>query len=265
MTLLSAVLSDSVTVTQARDLPPVLLVHGVHLGRYSWQPHVELLKDTFQVATLDLPRHGTMAATAFTDETVSQQLQFVVETVLKRPAILVGYSLGGFALMRFARAHPELSRGLLAAGASLELGGWQQCAYTVSTAIAQYLPRPLFQRASRAFFRASLEPGLAEAIIQNPFDARAFPEIHTYLSGERYSEMLDDYPHPVLFANGEYDVIFRPQSERFAARSGAQSTIVRGSDHVFPLRRPAEFSAIIRDFAMRCALLGGGNFSGGND
>ena len=190
-----------------------------------------------------------MYAVPFTTEEVDAQLRYVVDHVLGEPPLLVGYSLGGYCITQFARVFPGLTKGLLLAGCSLDPTHWREGAYGALVGAGAHIPRPIFDSFSSLFFRMTLRPELAQAIISNPFNPRAFSETHSLLHGQRFSAMLNSYPHPVVIANGEYDFVFRPQERRFIKEARAELRIVKGSDHVFPLRRPEEFCDIIADFS----------------
>lgn len=249
MTVEKSLLAGSVTICGPPSAPALLLVHGIHLGRYSWLPHLEILQRRFRVAAIDLPRHGTMYAVPFTRAHIFEQLHYAVSEALCEVPVMIGYSLGGYCIMQFAQAFPQLSRGLLLAGCSLDPTTWRSSAYGALVGIGDHVPPPLLDSFSSLFFRMTLHPQLAQAIISNPFNRRAFAESQVMLGGQSYSRMLSSYPHPVLVANGEYDFIFRPHEKRFIKEARAQGRIVKGSDHVFPLRRPQEFCEMIEEFA----------------
>lgn len=251
MTAAKSLLAQSVTIEGPLEAPALLLVHGIHLGRYSWLPHVAILRRSFRVATIDLPRHGTMYAVPFTREEIFAQLRYVVQERLGCVPAMIGYSLGGYCITQFAQAFPDLSQGLLLAGCSLDPTTWRSSAYSALTGLGLHVPPPFLESFSSMFFRMTLKPDLAQAIIENPFNRRAFSESHVVLGAQSYSKMLSEYPHPVLVANGEYDFIFRPHEKRFIKEARAQGRIVKGSDHVFPLRRPEEFCAMIEEFVQR--------------
>lgn len=254
MTAGKSLLVQSVTIEGPLEAPALLLVHGIHLGRYSWQPHVQILRRNFRVATIDLPRHGTMYTVPFTREEIFAQLNYVVQEHLACAPVMIGYSLGGYCITQFAEASPDSSRGLLLAGCSLDPTTWRSSAYSALAGLGGHVPPPFLDSLGSMFFRMTLKPDLAQAIIENPFNRRAFMESHVMLGAQSYSKMLSEYPHPVLVANGEYDFIFRPHEKRFIKEARAQGRIVRGSDHVFPLRRPQEFCAMIEEFAQRIIL-----------
>ena len=249
VTLEKSLLAQSVSIEGPKDAPALLLVHGIHLGRYSWMPHVKLLRESFRVATIDLPRHGALYSVPLLRESVFEQLRYVVEEALERAPLMIGYSLGGYCITQFAQEYPAMSRGLLLAGSSLDPTTWRTGMYGALVGLGAHVPPPFLDSLSSTFFRMTLEPRLAQAIINNPFNRKAFTESHEMLRGLRISAMLSQYPHPVLVANGEYDFIFRPHEKRFIKEGRAESRIVKGADHVFPLRRPDEFCEMIAQFA----------------
>ena len=236
--------------------PPLLFIHGVHLGRFSWGPHVRILRERYRVITLDLPRHGTLFAVPFTEERVIELLHFAAQSVAQSPPTLVGYSLGGYCAELFAARHPELSNGIVLAGSSLDPTGWRRPVYQSMVGAGKRIPRSVFEATSSLFFRMTLPPDLANAIINNPFNRQAFAETRTLIEGRRFSTMLERYLRPILILNGEYDLFFRPEGDHFAKTMHATHRLVRGSDHVFPLRRPQEFCDIVDEFA-RMAIANG--------
>ena len=248
MTISTSMLAASVSVEGPPGAAPLLLLHGIHLGRYSWQPHVEILRRSFRVAVLDLPRHGSMYAVPFAWPHIETQLRYVVEEVFGEAPLMVGYSLGGYCMMRLAQTRPDWSRGLLLAGCSLDPTAWRGSVYGALVGMTSIIPRPFFDALSGGFFRTTLQPALAAAIIASPFNPLAISETYALLRGQTFSSMLAAYPHPVLIANGQYDVVFRPQEQRFVKEARASHRVIKGSDHVFPLRRPAQFCDLIAEF-----------------
>ena len=249
MPLSQRLLEQAISVEGPETAPPLLFIHGVHLGRFSWGPHVQLLRDRYRVITLDLPRHGTLFAVPFTEESVIELLRFAANAIAGMPPTLVGYSLGGYCAELFAARHPELSNGVVLAGSSLDPTGWRRPVYHGMVGAGKHIPRNVFEATSALFFRMTLPPDLAHAIITNPFNRQAFAETRRVIEGRVFSTMLQRYLRPILIVNAEFDLFFRPEGEHFARAMHASHHLVRGSDHVFPLRRPQEFCDIVDAFA----------------
>jgi pimeloyl-ACP methyl ester carboxylesterase len=231
--------------------PAILFLHGIRLGREIWMQHASSLAQQYRVLTLDLPGHGALADVAFTEENVSAVLDAAFEQMLESPPLVVGYSLGGFVAMHYARRHPQRTRALLLAGCTLDFQGWRWWPYGVSVRLTETLPDAWL----RAFVRVGLSLTLPRRWIhiveRIPFDrdvlTRTSEIVHSSVSA---LDTISTYRKPVLIVNGEYDLIFRLDERRFLHRlPQARLRIMRGMDHTGPLRRPAEFTSIVEGFA----------------
>lgn len=231
---------------------PIVFIHGIRLGRHIWDDHVQLLREDFKVITLDLPGHGTLAHAQLTQENVNRQLLYIVESIVGRPPVLVGYSLGGLLAINFVERYPEHTAGLLLAGATLDVTGWKRTIYDLAITPAFRLPGTVCTRMLAGLFRLTLPREVAKTIISTPFNYDVFKQSHALISGTPFSARLRGYSKPALFITGEFDPIFRPGQAHFARQCGARSRVVRGTDHVLPLRRPNQFCEVVRNF---CATL----------
>lgn len=233
--------------------PAIVFVHGIRLGREIWTSHARALSTEYFVVTLDLPGHGALAHVPFTQAAIERLLDHVVTAVCSQPPLLVGYSLGGFAAMEYAVARPERVRALLLAGCTLDFETWKRWPYELTVRLSSVLPALAFERMIWLSLHLTMPRAWADLVTAIPFN-RAVLEQASAISSrtERFSEKLARYRGPVLFVNGEFDLVFRLDERRFL-RNVAQSRlrIVRRVDHTMPMRRSAEFAAIVREFAKR--------------
>jgi pimeloyl-[acyl-carrier protein] methyl ester esterase len=86
-----------------------VFVHGWAMNGAVWQACFDLLPNWMDVVQVDLPGHGTMAEVK--SESINDYVQALAGLV-SRPAIWVGWSLGGLALLQLARDYPERVAGL---------------------------------------------------------------------------------------------------------------------------------------------------------
>ncbi len=88
-------MSDSVTC---------VFVHGWAMNSAVWDECVSRLPDWINVVLVDLPGHGSMA-----DIEVNALDDFVraLSPLVQRPALWVGWSLGGLAVLRLAQLYPQ--------------------------------------------------------------------------------------------------------------------------------------------------------------
>ncbi len=229
--------------------PPILLIHGIHLGRFSWVPHVTILRERFRVVTIDLPRHGVLADVPFTRENLDRQLRHITTEVLDRAPLIVGYSLGGYVGVLLTNDRPQDTRALLLCGTSVDPAAWRRFAFRTFMTMKMRFPARLFEFGSTAFFKATLPRDLAERIIASPFDPRAFEEAYREFSTLPFRQMLASYEKPVCVVNGQWDVLFRMRAPEFVPRERDLLATIARADHVFPLRRPKQFCDIVGQFA----------------
>ena len=94
-------------------------MHGSRLSSAQWAPQVPLLRDEVDLTLVDLPGHGRRAEEEFTLARCVEVIDEAVRAVPDgTPVVLVGHSLGGYAAMAYAAAHPDALAGLVLAGAS---------------------------------------------------------------------------------------------------------------------------------------------------
>lgn len=97
-------------VTEAGDGPTVVLVHGAGLSSGVWAYQFHDLADRYRLVALDLRAHGQSDAGS-EDVTIAAMADDLAEVIGKldlHVSVLVGHSMGGMAVLRFARRHPEM-------------------------------------------------------------------------------------------------------------------------------------------------------------
>jgi pimeloyl-ACP methyl ester carboxylesterase len=92
--------------------PPVVLLHGVTLQWWVWSAVIRGLRDRHQVVAWDMRGHGESEAgrEGVTLEACARDLAIVLESLGRDDAIVVGHSMGGMCLGRFAVAHHAVLR-----------------------------------------------------------------------------------------------------------------------------------------------------------
>ncbi len=81
-----------------------VFVHGWAMNSSVWHECIEQLPDWINVVLVDLPGHGSMAQVSAAS--LDDYVQSLVPLV-HRPALWVGWSLGGLAVLRLAELHPQ--------------------------------------------------------------------------------------------------------------------------------------------------------------
>lgn len=104
---------------------PILLVHGITANAITWGLQIDPLRRVGPVYALDLPGFGLSGYppgrryTTFVEQ--CEFLQEFIVRVIRRPVLVVGYSLGGWLAVRLAQNAPELVTGIVMMNAG---GAW---------------------------------------------------------------------------------------------------------------------------------------------
>ena len=92
------------------DGPPVVFLHGVSgsMRTYAWLP--EEIAEGRRIVRVDLRGHGGSehASGAYDIDSYGEDVADLLRETVRRPAVLVGHSLGGVVAWWVAQRHPEL-------------------------------------------------------------------------------------------------------------------------------------------------------------
>ena len=112
------VVYESIPQTQGRSKPAVLFLHGLHSDRLGGKIETGkewCAKNGIDFATLDYPCHGDSDG-EFVDFTITHALEaatHLIESILKKPVVVVGSSTGGWLTLLLAKALPNKVKGIV--------------------------------------------------------------------------------------------------------------------------------------------------------
>lgn len=245
-----------------RDRPAILLVHGAAFTRRMWAPQIEHLSAEFRVIALDLPGHGSRAASPFTMSRAVDLVRQCIEGEANRRALLVGLSLGGVVALETAHHYPQAVAGLILSGASVDYRQPRLRLVGLATwLLLRYIyPERWLTRLQQRALPGMIGPELAQEQIEAGFYFRGAAPAYRELGRIHYLEDLATYPGPTLILNGEHDTINRRGEGAFvaAARNG-RVQVIKGAGHAVNLERPHEFSEVVRTFAHDIGYRGRGD------
>jgi pimeloyl-ACP methyl ester carboxylesterase len=98
-----------------RQRPPLLLIHGFGASTDHWRKNISDLSKDFEVWAIDLLGFGRSAKPdlQYSGDLWRDQLHDFITSVIGRPAVLAGNSLGGYAALCAAAQRPESVTGLI--------------------------------------------------------------------------------------------------------------------------------------------------------
>ncbi|MDD4050408.1 MAG: 2-succinyl-6-hydroxy-2,4-cyclohexadiene-1-carboxylate synthase [candidate division Zixibacteria bacterium] len=242
--------------------PPLLFLHGFMGDGRVWLPTMNQLQDVVYSVALDLPGHGnTEADLAHLDfGNLAETVAAFVYDHFDRPAVLVGYSLGGRVALHAALSHPDRFRGLVLESASAgiedkderlqrleqdEATAAKLCATDMRSFLTEWYQQPLF---------SSLRPETVAGIIDRKAhnDPLRLAEVVVKLSPGRQSSLWDRvsaWNKPALIVAGELDEKYRAQATRLAGQMKRSSLqIVPGAGHIVHLENNAGFVEALKSF-----------------
>lgn len=165
----------------------IVFLHGWAMNSAVWQPCLQRLPNSVRARCIDLPGYGEHADAGA--DTLDGYAEHVAR-LIPRPAVVVGWSLGGLVALQLARRYPEKVSALFQVATSpkfVQDGGWQAA-----------IERSVFEQ-----FAVSLEKDIEKTIrrflalqvratdtsmqtvreLQASIDARGLPAIETLRAG----------------------------------------------------------------------------------
>jgi 2-succinyl-6-hydroxy-2,4-cyclohexadiene-1-carboxylate synthase len=242
--------------------PPLLFLHGFMGDGRVWLSTMNQLQDTVYSVALDLPGHGNTEADLAHLEfgNLAEAVAAFVYDHFDRPAVLVGYSLGGRVALQAALNHPDRFRGLVLESSSAGIENEEErrlrleqdettaarlCATDMTTFLTEWYQQPLF---------SSLSPETVAGIIDRKAhnDPTRLAQVVVRLSPGRQPSLWDRvsaWNKPALIIAGELDEKYRTQATRLAGQMKKSSLhIIPGAGHIVHLENNAGFVAVLKSF-----------------
>jgi 3-oxoadipate enol-lactonase len=231
----------------SRGQPALLLLHGLGMSHWMWQPQMVPLGEHYTTFAPDLP--GVSGSCANPSFTLARAADAVIDLIRQQGyerAHMCGLSLGAMVAVEIALRAPDLTASLILSG-------------------CQVHPQPLVMAVQRRALTRTSERELLKppALLVKRFPdlAPAATENLRALGKQRLLEAVDsisqvDFRHllptitvPTLVLCGSRDWPNR-RAARALARGipQAELRIVRGVGHVWNLERPDLFTRILLDF-----------------
>lgn len=253
------------------DRRPLVFLHGVTLSSRIWHYQLRDLGDEFRVLALDQRGHGQ--SIAGTDGYGLARLARDVLTVLEKldlhDAVLIGHSMGGFAVMQFCIDHQDVLAervaGIVLMNTAADVigqrpawtAGMAKRLVTASTRIprpAQPLPAAVYLGSRYTFGR---NPSPTHVRFIGDIGAALPPEIFAPSVADFFDmdlrRGLRDVHVPALVLAGSQDRLTPVRAARqiVANLPDAELVVLPDAGHTIMLERHAETNRLISEFAGR--------------
>ncbi len=245
--------------------PALVLAHGFGGSARNFRPQARALQDALRVVTYDARGHARSEAppdaALYTLAELAGDFARVAEQASAEPLLAGGLSLGAATALDFALRQPERVRGLVLAaypsGATTPDSARRRWALGFADAIGE---RGLDQAGSEFVWgaRSRFDPKGAELIRQG-FLEHPPHAVQAILRGvlaelpppeARAAELARlDVPALVIVGADDSESL-APSNELARLLPRAKLAVIADAGHVVNLIKPAEFNALVREFAL---------------
>jgi 3-oxoadipate enol-lactonase len=240
-------------VVGAPDAPVAVLGHGAGGNHAIWFQQVAVFEREHRVVTWDQRGFGnsTNRNGQANPHTATNDLLAILDHLDIERADIVGQSMGGWAALGLALAHPDRVRSLVLADtlAGIAIEGWFKAAAAIAPRIGTFNHPALSNDfCVRNPERAHLYLQIG-GLRRDPF-ADQTPLLLTMAEVTYTDEQLGELDIPTLFIVGTQDEIFPPAAVADAAGRipGARVELIEGAGHSPYFEQPGVWNALVQDF-----------------
>ena len=235
---------------------PLVFIHGFPLSRGAWSKQVEAFKANYRVLAPDLrglgesePSAGPVSMSSYAND---------VQELLKRlgtgPVVLVGHSMGGYVALEFARAFPDLLRGLVLVGTKAGPDSPEAAASrrTAAEEVRQKGPSVVVEAmAAKMLSTSNVDEAMAATVRGLMASARSEGIIGALLGMAERSDAaawIGKIHVPTLVIAGCDDTVISPSESESLAKSipGAKLKLIPGAGHLVAFEKPEPFNEALR-------------------
>lgn len=241
---------------------PLVLVHGIAESRRAWTHQLASLAERFHVVAMDVRGFGESEPGTSNGRLADygDDVAALVRRLGGGPAVVVGFSMGGVIVQRFALDHPAEARAIVIAASSSVVS---------RRAAADYLERAELAETKgvEAVRQASVEDAAQCFTVSPPEVVEAYREIRRggvrdargFAAAAHAMASLRDKPLtpelagircPALVVTGERDVFCPPRASEIIAGAllGARLEIVPRVGHCLHWEDAEGFNRLVLDF-----------------
>lgn len=238
---------------------PVVFLHGNPVDHTCWDFQIPEISKHYQVIRYDLRGFGRSKPSAVS-YSHADDLKSLLDYLKVEKAYLVGWSMGGGAVLNFTLVNPERVKGIVLIGSSL--GGFPYSESFTSTYFVQ-IRNTAEQLGVDAAKKQLLQHPLFSSLQNYPMGLKKIQECLNNYSGWHWLnkdygipfnppaiKRLSEINVPTLVMIGEHESPdFKEISEVLATNiAGAKKIEMADAGHALPLEKPDYFNKLVLDF-----------------
>lgn len=210
----------------------VLLVHGFGANHHHWRSNVQVLAQEYDTYAIDLFGFGNSSQNIEFPYSVSfwsSQVVHFIDTVINRPCILVGNSIGGFVIMKSATQTPNIigvipiNPVVISNGVPIMEISWYHSKFLVTSYFRYLRNKQVIKQIMKPLYPV-FPDRIDDFLIQSIYSAASTKnasEVFYKIMMENIvqpsvfiEDILQDMHVPMLVIYGEKDAWIRPDSTR---------------------------------------------------
>ncbi len=234
--------------------PPLVLLHALGTDLSIWDDLLALLPETLQILTLDMRGHGASDTPAppYSMGSLIRDTERAIDHFGLRDAVVLGLSIGGLVAQGLAVKRLDLVRALILSNTAAKLGRpehWADRIATVQSGGVDAIADATLERwLGRSWRSHPATPRLRALLLRT--DPKGWSGCAAAIAGTDFYQTTATLRLPTLCIAGANDASTPPDLVRETAGliPGHRFALMRGTGHIPPVEKPAEYAALIGQF-----------------
>jgi pimeloyl-ACP methyl ester carboxylesterase len=250
-----------IMVSRLGEGPPLVIIHGITSGRWTWDSVADELARHFELFIYDQRGHGSSKKPnrGYTLADYATDLDLVLDHFgIERP-LIIGHSLGGMVTLEWAIGQPDRARAIVIEDSPMRRGGPGTPELFEGWLTLNAMTPDEAEAALLAKF-PEIDPDLAKTRAQSiTTTARnVFTELHEAMEPQNGASVIASYREitsPTLLVFGDIEIggmVPREDADDFAATlPNGEAAFIEGGDHNLHLGKKQQFLDLVVPFLAR--------------
>lgn len=239
--------------------PPLVLIHALGTDLHIWDEVLPLLPPGLRILRFDLRGHGAsdVPPAPYNMGTLIRDTERLMDHFAVTDAVILGLSIGGLIAQGLAVKRLDLIRAMILSNTAARIGRpeqWQARIAAIRATGMESLADATMERwLGRKWRDHAALPALRKTFLAT--DPEGWMGCAAAISGTDFFETTSTLTLPTLAIAGANDGSTPPDLVRETAAliRGHRFALMRGTGHIPPVEKPAEYAALISQFLTEIA------------